>query len=383
MQGRKEDVVKKLTNGVQSLLTKNKVTKIEGVAEAVNESTIKVGKDIYTCENLVIATGSEPNNLPIKGAKEAIESGFMINSTSGLSLPKIPKKMVIIGGGVIGVEFACLYKRLGTEVTILQGLPTILEMLDSDLSKTMTKELIDNTIKIITNVNVKEVQKGSIKFELNGKIETIKCDYVLQSVGRHAITTGFEKIDLKIDEKGYIPINEYCETNNKRIFAIGDVTGKMMLAHVASHEGVIAAQRMARYKNLDHEEDFKMDFNKVPSCIYTHPEVASVGKTEDELKKSNTPYKAYKFPFAAIGKAMADGNTTGFVKLIIEPKYKSIIGAHIVCDTATDMISEITTVMECEGTISEVARAIHPHPTLSEAIGEAAEALESGKPINF
>ncbi|AGR41621.1 dihydrolipoyl dehydrogenase [Spiroplasma taiwanense] len=384
IQARKADVVNKLTTGVKGLLKKNKVTTVEGFAKAIDKNTVEVDKKQYTCDNMIIATGSVPNHFTIPGAKEAIESGWLIDSTGALSLPKIPKSMVIIGGGVIGVEFACVYKRLGTKVTILQFLPTILEMLDSDVSKEMTKELISRgNLEIITEATTKSFGKNEVIYEKDGKEIKLKADYCLQSVGRKVVTEGFENIGLQINERGHIVVNEYCETNIDGVYSIGDVTGKMMLAHVASHQGIIAANRIARRLQKEHAEDLAMNFERVPSCIYTHPEVASVGKTEDELRKAGVEYKAFKFPFAAIGKALADGNTTGFVKLICEPKYKQVLGCHIISNTATDMISEITTLMESEGTITEIARAIHPHPTLSEAIGEAAEALESGKPINF
>ncbi|AGR42493.1 dihydrolipoyl dehydrogenase [Spiroplasma diminutum] len=384
IQARKDDVVGKLTTGVKGLLKKNKVTSVEGFAKAIDKNTVEVNGKQYTCDNLIIATGSVPNHFNLPGAKEAIESGWLIDSTGALSLPKIPKELVIIGGGVIGIEFACVYKRLGTKVTVLQFLPTILEMLDSDVSKEMTKELISRgNLEIIYGVSTKSFGKNEVIYEKDGKEYKIKADYCLQSVGRKVVTEGFENINLEMNERGHINVNEYCETNIDGVYSIGDVTGKMMLAHVASHQGIIAANRIAKRLGNDHAEDMTMNFDRVPSCIYTYPEVAAVGKTEDELKKAGTEYKVYKFPFAAIGKALADGNTGGFVKLICEPKYKQVLGCHIISNTATDMISEITTVMESEATISEIARAIHPHPSLSEAIGEAAEALESGKPINF
>ncbi|AKU79707.1 dihydrolipoyl dehydrogenase [Spiroplasma turonicum] len=384
IQKRKTDVVSKLTSGVKGLLKKNNVTIVEGNAIALDKNTIKVNDSKYTCDNLIIATGSVPNSMNLPGSDDAIKSGFLIDSTGALELPKIPKNLVIIGGGVIGVEFACVYKRLGTKVTILQFLPTILEMLDGDVTKEMTKELINRgNLEIITGASTKEFKNNEVIYEKDGKLHSIKADYCLQSVGRKTVTTGFESIGLNINERNHIVINEYCETNIDGVYAIGDVTGKMMLAHVASYQGLIAANRIARRLNKEHAENLIMDYNKVPSCIYTHPEVAMIGKTEEQLKKEGIDYKAYKFPFAAIGKALADGNTTGFVKLICEPTYKQIIGAHIISNTATDMISEITTLMEAEGTITELAKAIHPHPTLSEAVWEAAEALEFGKPINF
>ncbi len=384
IQDRKNGIVDKLTTGVKGLLRKNKVDTVEGEAIAIDKNNIKVGEVVYTTDNLIIATGSVPNTLNIPGAKEAAEKNWLIDSTGALALSEIPKELIVIGGGVIGIEFACVYKRLGSKVTILQFLPKILEMLDDDVSKEMTKILLERgNLEIITGANTKEFKDGSVVYEKDGKLHTIKADYCLQSVGRKVVTSGFDNLGLEKNDKGHININEYCETNIDGVYAIGDVTGKIMLAHVASHEGLVAANRIARKLGNDKAEDIIMNFDRVPSCIYTHPEVASVGFTEEQVKSKNIKYQAYKFPFAAIGKALADGNTDGFVKIICEPEHKQVLGAHIICNTATDMISEITTLMECEGTITELSRAIHPHPTLSEAIGEAAEALEFGKPINF
>ncbi|QHX35658.1 pyruvate dehydrogenase E3 component [Spiroplasma sp. TIUS-1] len=383
-QGRKDEVVAKLTKGVEMLVKKNLVAQVKGEAIAVDQHTIKVGDKKYTCESLVIATGSDANSLRLPGAEEAIKSGFLINSTGALSLKTVPKKMIIIGGGVIGVEFANLYSNIGVDVTILQAMPTILEILDNDVSVEMTKIFKKNGVTIKPNVKILEFKKDSVVYEstTSGEKITIKADVCLQSVGRHAITSGFEKIGIQLTERGFIQIDDYCQTNIKNVYAIGDVNGKVMLAHAASKQGIIVANHIAKKRAMPND-DHKMEFDKIPSCIYTHPEVATVGKTEQEVKASNIDYKAYKFPFSAIGKALADGNTEGFVKLIIEPEFGKILGAHIISSHATDMISEITTVMECEGTISEIAMAIHPHPTLSEAIGEAAEALLHGKPINF
>ncbi|ATZ18930.1 pyruvate dehydrogenase E3 component [Williamsoniiplasma somnilux] len=384
VQSRKDDIVGKLTGGVRYLLDKNKVKRIEGKAQALDPNTVEVDGIKYGCKNLIIATGSVPNSLPLPGFAEAAKSGYLINSTGALSLPTIPKKLVIIGGGVIGVEFACLYANVGVEVTILQGLPTILEMLDKDVITEMTKQLKERyKINVITNAKIKEIKDKSVIYELDGKEQKITTDYCLESVGRKTVIDGFENMGLDITDRKAINVDDYCETNIEGVYAIGDVIGKAMLAHVASHAGIVAANRIAMKNGSSKAHDIKMDFAKIPSCIYTSPEVAMIGKTEQQLEKEGVEYKAFKFPFSAIGKALVDDHPYGFVKLIVEPKYKTVLGAHIIGSTATEMISEITTLIECEGTITEVARAIHPHPTMSEAIGEVAEALETGLPINL
>ncbi|AGM25891.1 pyruvate dehydrogenase E3 component [Spiroplasma syrphidicola EA-1] len=370
MQDRKSKVVNKLTSGVEFLLKKNKVTIVKGTAKALDKNTIEVDGKKYSCDNLVIATGSTSRMLPLPGFEEGFKAGYVISSTEALKLPKIPKKLAVIGGGVIGVEFACLYRRLGTEVTILQGLDTILEILDKDVRDEMTKLLIKNKVKIETNVKIKEIKDKAVHYTNDkGEEVVLKTDYCLVSVGRKPIINGFENIGLNINERQSIVVDDGCRTNLPGVYAIGDVVGKAMLAHVASVQGLIVVDNI-KGRNQ------KIDYNKIPACIYSYPEVAVVGKTEDELIKAKIPYKAFKFPIAANGKALADGETDGFVKIICEPKYGEILGAHMICGTATDMISEITTCMEMEGTIYDLGRAITPHPTLSEMIMEAVHGLE-------
>ncbi|WBX35903.1 dihydrolipoyl dehydrogenase [Mycoplasma capricolum] len=381
---RKNGVVKKLTGGVKYLLDKNKVTQIKGEAIALDKNTISVNNKNYRVNNLVIASGSTPNHLPLPGFDQGRKDGIIIDSTGILSVPKIPETLVVIGGGVIGIEFSCLFASLGTKVTVLQGLPTILEMLDKDIIDAMTKELKNRyNIQVITNASVKEFKDGSVVYQIDGQDQMIKGEYVLESVGRKTSLTGFENIGLELTPRKGVVVNEYQETNLDGVYAIGDVVGKSMLAQTAVKGAIVAANRIAKKTNKAHAEDIVMNYDKVPSCIYTHPEVSMIGKTEQQLKQENIEYKAFKFPFSAIGKALADDDTSGFVKIIVEPKYKTILGAHIIGNRATEMISEITAVIECEGTITEIANTIHPHPTMSEAIGEAAEALETGKAIHF
>ncbi|PPE06631.1 dihydrolipoyl dehydrogenase [Mesoplasma corruscae] len=381
---RKDGVVSKLTGGVKMLLTKNKVDQIIGEARAINKNIIEVNGDKYYAQNLIIASGSVPNELPLPGFEEGRKSGFLIDSTKILNIPKIPKSLTVIGGGVIGIEFGALFASLGSKVTVLEGAPTILPLLDQDIISLITKELTTkNGMTIHTNAKVKSIKGKEVTFEVDGKDQTIKSDYCLESIGRKTVTKGFEEIGLELSPRKSIVTNEYGETNLENVYAIGDVTSQIMLAHVASHMGVIAANRIAFKSNKPGTHDLKIDYAKVPSCIYSHPEIAAIGKTEQQLKAEGVKYETFKFPFAAIGKALADEDTTGFVKIICEPEFKTLLGAHIIGNRATDMISEFTTLIECEGTITELAKAIHPHPTMSEAIGEAAEALESGKPLNF
>ncbi|ATZ16231.1 dihydrolipoamide dehydrogenase [Entomoplasma freundtii] len=385
VQKRKNDVVEKLTNGVLYLLKKNQVDHIEGEALSVDNHSIKVNDKVYTGANLVIATGSKPNTLPLPGFSEAKKAGFLINSTEALSLPKVPKKVIIIGGGVIGVEFACLFSNFGAEVTLLQGLPTILEMLDPDISQEMTKLLADKYgVKIITNAQIVKIEDKNVIFEHEGREHKLSADYCLESVGRGPVLQGFDNLALDKDNRGFLKVaNEYGQTNIPNIYAVGDINGHLMLAHVASHEGEVAANHIAAKNGLPRAEDLRINYDEVPSCVYSHPEIAVVGKTEPQCQREGINYKVYKFPFSAIGKAIVDGHPYGFTKVIVEEPFGKVLGAHIIGNRATEMISEITVLMEAEGTITELAHTIHPHPTMSEAIGETAQALWSGVAINI
>ncbi|RUO86852.1 dihydrolipoyl dehydrogenase [Spiroplasma endosymbiont of Megaselia nigra] len=370
MQERKAKVVTQLTKGVEFLLKKNKVDLVKGEAKAIDKNTVEVAGKRYLCTNLIIATGSVSRGLPLPGFEQAEKAGYFISSTEALALPAIPKKLIIIGGGVIGIEFACLYHRLGTEVKILQGLDTILELLDKDIREELTKLLIKNKVKIETSVKIKAIKGKSVIYDnSDGKEVKLTSDYCLVSVGRTPVTTGFENIGLKIGERKNIEVDEQCKTNLPGVYAIGDVVGRAMLAHVASAQGILVIDSI-KGKNV------KMNYNRIPSCIYSFPEVATVGITEEQAIKAKIAYKAFKFPLSANGKAIADGETDGFVKILCDPKYGEILGAHIVAATATDMISGITASMETEGTIHELAKTVHPHPTLSEIIMEVAHGLE-------
>ena len=379
MQKRKNQVISKLVNGVQYLLKKNKVDVIKGEAIPVDKNTIKVKNEVYSTNNLIIATGSLPRHLPLPGFETHRKSGFLLDSTTALSLKSIPKHLIIIGGGVIGIEFAFMFSELGSQVTIVEGLPFILNPLDLDVRKEIAKVLQHKKIKVFTKASVKEIKNNQIIFlDENNKSQTIKGDFCLESVGRVPYVSGFDRVGIKLNKQHQIITDEYFKTNIDNVFAIGDVNGKSMLAHSASAQGL-----MVIYNLKNPNKKYTINSNRIPNCIYSHPSVGSVGITEQDAIEKKLEYTKFVFPMTAIGKAIADGDTKGFVKILITKKYKEIIGAHIVCETATDMISEITAVMECEGTIDEVALTIHPHPTLSEAVGETAHALKDNKPISM
>ncbi|MBE4704395.1 dihydrolipoyl dehydrogenase [Spiroplasma platyhelix] len=398
-QKRKDDVVKKLTTGVQFLMKSNKVDSIVGTASAVDSHTIKVtdkegSQKTYTAKYLIIATGSKVKmfdnpNVPVTGlsTNDLKNNQTLLTSTEILSLKEIPKSLTVIGGGVIGCEFAALFSTLGTKVTIIEYLPSILAISDRDISNELTKIFINNGIEILTNHSVASLEGNTLTYYAADDKErknpkTITSDYFLLSTGRIPITEGFENLDLQIKPNGAFAVNNKLEALDKNnqvldnIYIIGDVTGEKMLAHVASSQGLMAINNiLVKEKKANYQERI-VNYNQMPSCIYSFPEAASVGLTEEEVKKLYPDdYLSKKIPFSINGKALSDGETDGFVKLIISKKYGEILGAHILGTTATDMIAEIVNIMVNEDTIVELANACHPHPTLSEVVMDVAQDL--------
>lgn len=396
-QERKAQVVKKLTSGVQFLMKSNKVDMLIGSASAVDRNTIKLidknnqAKN-YSAKYIIIATGSSVKmfdnpNVPVTGlsTKDLYENKALLSSTEILSLKEIPKSLTIIGGGVIGIEFACLFSSLGTKVTIIEYLDSILALLDADVSKEVAKTLKEANVDIITGHSVAALDKNTLTYYAASDKEhknplKITSDYFLLSTGRQPNSKDFNNIGLQIKPNGAFAINnklQALDENNKEvenIFVIGDANGQKMLAHVASAQGLAAVNNILV---LEGKKDYfeTINYDQMPNCVYTFPEISSVGLTETEAKKLNPNCLVKKIPFAHNGKALAEGQTEGFVKLIVEEKYGEILGAHILGMTATDMIAEIVNIMVTEGTIFELANSVHPHPTLSEPIMEAAQEL--------
>jgi dihydrolipoamide dehydrogenase len=362
---RKDRVVNKLVTGVEFLLKKNKIDMFNGLGKVIDKNTIEVNGEKLTCKNLLICTGSNARIPEIKGRKEALEKNYLMTSTEILSIKEVPKKLTIIGGGVIGVEFAILFASLGTKVSIIQRSETILNALDEDVIREITEVLKEKNVEIIYNSITNYIGDGYIEYTLDEKNFKLEGDKVLVCIGRVPSLNGLENLNLET-ERGAIKTNNKMETNLNGVYAAGDVNGILQLAHVASHEGIIAVENIFG-------ENQKIDYNKAPYCIYTFPEVAGVGLTESEAReKYPNEIKISKFPLSVNGKALAEGEARGFVKIIATKKYDEVIGVHIVASHATDMISEMVTTMEFEGTAKEITRAIHPHPTMSEAVVEAA-----------
>lgn len=362
---RKDKVVKKLVSGIYTLFKKNKIDLYEGMGKVVDRNKVEVGGETITGENLIIATGAKDNVPSIEGLDKALESGKIINSKGALQLEEVPKDLVIIGGGVIAVEFATLFNTLGSNVTLIQRSSRILSSTEKEMANTLQKQLIRKGINILTDTRLKSITEAGVLIDHKGEEKLFKGDKYLISLGLKAQLNGIENLDLELDAKGFVKTNEKMETSIKGVYAIGDLNGKFALAHVASAEGIVAAENIMG-------KDSTMNYDIVPSCIYTFPELASVGLTEEEAKNRGYDITVSKFPLAANGKALAEGETIGFAKIISDNQYGEVIGTHIMASNATDMISEAIMTIQIEGTVYDISKAIHPHPTLSETVMEAA-----------
>ncbi|WKX02453.1 dihydrolipoyl dehydrogenase [Candidatus Mycoplasma mahonii] len=367
MQVRKNEVRMKLRRGIESLMKFNKVELILDEAKVIDKHNVKVGNRTFTTKVIILATGSSPIHLPLPGFNSPEAKKVLINSTGALDLKAIPKTLTIIGGGVIGTEFAVLYQDLGTKVTIIEGLPEVLSVMDGDIKEFAHKMLVDKGINIILNAKVQKFENGSIVYEQDGKEHKIKSEKVLESVGRRANNLGLDKtLGIKLGKRGEFLVNDTLQTSIPNIFSIGDSNAVIMLAHVAyKHAHVVA--------NFIEGKHTEWDINRVPSCVYTHPELSSIGKTEEQLKIEGIDYIKSVWQNVNVGRVLTDTkNAKGFTKLLIGKKYGEILGAHVVNNNSSDMISEIATLIETEGTVYELAATIHPHPSTSEVIYEAA-----------
>jgi len=367
---KKDSVVKSLRGGVQYLLKNAGVTVINGEGVLADRNTIVVdGKDEIQSDNIVVATGSRPAKVPIPG----IDGENVLNSDDVLKLVKAPESIVIIGGGVIGIEFATLFNELDKEVTVVEMLPQILTGVDDEISSLMRKELAKKGIKIHTSAKVTEIKSSdgvTCCYQADGKDFEIKAEVCVVAIGRKPNTEkiGLEKVGIKTT-RGFIDIDDSMKTNIDNIYAIGDVSGKVQLAHVASTQGLIAAANIAG-------QDKKLKYDTIPSCIYTSPEIACVGMDEQGAREKGRNIKVGRFPVSANGKSMIMGEKSGLAKLITDADTGEILGAQIMAPRATDIIAEICVAMKAEATIEELEDTIHPHPTVSEMIMEAAHDVE-------
>ena len=383
MMMNKNKSVQVLTKGVEFLFKKNKVSYIKGKGVLFSKNDVVVyengKKTSYKSKNIVIATGSSPSSLP--GIE--IDEKNVISSTGALSLNQVPKNLLVIGGGYIGLEMGSVWSRLGSNVTVIEYLDHIIPGMDREVSKEFQKILSKQGIKFLLNNKVtgvkSEKNKVFVEFISNASKEkgNIECEKVLVSVGRKPYTEGLNlsKIGINKDKSGRIEVDKEFRTSAKNIFAIGDVIKGPMLAHKAEEEGIAAAEIIAGQSG-------HVNYNIIPGVIYTSPEVAAVGKTEEELKKSNVSYKIGKFPFMANSRAKVNNETEGFVKILADSKTDKVLGVHIIGPHSGDMIAEMAIAMEFGASAEDIARTCHAHPTHTEAIKEAALAVEK-RPIHF
>ena len=386
MLGRKEKVVEDLTKGIEFLMKKNKIDYHVGAAEitAPGEVSVKppkkgARKQKLQTSNIIIATGSDVTPLP--GVK--IDEKQIVSSTGALSLPKVPKTMAVIGAGVIGLELGSVWRRLGAEVTVIEFLDVALPGMDAEVSKNMQRILKKQgmAFKMKTKVTGAKTARNGVTLTMEprdgGKAETLKADVVLVAIGRKPYTEGLglEKVGVEVDERGFIPVDEDFQTNVEGIFAIGDVIGGAMLAHKAEDEGVVCAEIMAG-------ETGHIDYDSIPGIVYTHPEVAAAGKTEEQLKEAGIEYNSGKFPFTANSRARCNADADGFVKILSDKATDKVLGCHIIGPQAGDLIQEVVNVMEFGGSAEDIARICHGHPGLPEAVKEAALAA-GGRAIHI
>jgi dihydrolipoamide dehydrogenase len=383
MIARKQAVVDQTSGGVKFLMDKNKITVFEGKGSFLDATHVAVEKadgtkETVEAKNIIIASGSKPSSLPfIKIDKERI-----ITSTEALKLKEVPKHLVIIGGGVIGIELGQVYLRLGAQVSVVEFMDRIIPGMDGSLSKELMKVLKKQGMKFYVSHKVKSViRKGNnvtVQAEnAKGETVTLEGDYSLVSVGRRPYTDGLntDKAGVKISDRGQIEVNDHLQTSVPNIYAIGDVVRGAMLAHKAEEEGTMVAEILAGQKP-------HIDYNLIPGVVYTWPEVAAVGQTEEQLKAAGIDFKSGSFPFKALGRARAGGDLDGFVKILADSKTDEVLGVHMIGARCADLIAEAVTAMEFKASAEDISRMSHAHPTFAEAIKEAALAATDNRALH-
>ena len=381
MMARKDKIVSQLTLGVSGLFKANKVTPIFGSAKVLNSNQIEVlldgNTEIIETKNIVIASGSSPINIPVA----PIDQQNIVDSTGALEFSAVPKTLGIIGAGVIGLELGSVWARLGSEVTILEAMDDFLPMADQKISKDVLREFNKQGLNINLGCKVTSAKPSAknvkVSFDTKEGSSELTVDKLIVAVGRKPNTENLlgEDSGLSLDERGFIPVNDFCETSVKNIWAAGDVVRGPMLAHKASEEGIMVVERIAG----KHAE---MHYDLVPSVIYTHPEVAWVGKNEAELTEAGVEFQTGSFPFAASGRALASGESTGFVKVIADKKTDTILGVHAFGPSAADIVQQGVVAMEFGASAEDLGLTIFSHPTVSEALHEAAMAV-NGQAIHI
>jgi len=379
MMSRKDKIVRNLTQGIQYLFRKNNVIFIQGTATFLSPTSLTITKEAgdsqtLTASKIVIATGSAPVVLPNVNIDEKV----IVTSTGALSLERVPERMVIIGGGYIGLEIGSVWRRLGAQVTVVEYMDTIVPQMDREISAAFLRSLKALGIEFQLGTRVLGIHRQDegatviVQPALGGAEEKLVADVVMLSMGRHPFSEGLglDRVGIQVDERGVIQINQNFQTNISSIYAIGDVVRGPMLAHKGEEEGVAVAEILAGQKP-------HINYDAIPAIVYTHPEVATVGKTEEQLKATGVPYRVGKFPFTANSRARVNGETEGFVKILSHQQTDEVLGIHIIHADAGNMIAEAVIAMEYRASSEDIARICHAHPTVSEAMKEAAMATYS------
>jgi len=382
MIGRKRTVVEQTTKGIEFLMDKNKITVFQGLGSFVDATHIEIGgdkKETIEAKNIIIATGSKPSTLPFV----TVDKERVITSTEALELKEIPKHLVVIGGGVIGLELGQVYRRLGANVSVIEYADRITPAMDSACSRELTKILKKQGVKFYLSHGVNKVERTGDTVQITAKDKkgaevSFEGDYCLVSVGRKPYTAGLNTAaaGVQLNERGQVEVNDHLQTTASNVYAIGDVVRGTMLAHKAEEEGVMVAEFLAGQKP-------HIDYNLIPNVIYTWPEVASVGKTEEQLKEGGVQYKSGQFPMRALGRARASMDTDGFVKILADAATDEVLGVHMVGARVADLISEAVTAMEFRASAEDIARMSHAHPTYAEAVKEAALAATENRPLHI
>jgi len=379
---RREKVVKQLTGGVGSLFKSYGIEVIKGSGRLAQGGQVVVSgstDDTVNARHVILATGSVPAKLPIPGA----DGPGVIDSDGALALKEVPKSMLIIGGGAVGSEWACVFSSFGTKVTLVEMLPTLLPLEDEDMGRTLARSLQRQGVTVHTEARLEEITTGDdgqsvgVLTLKDGKQERIAAEKILVGVGRKPNTDGLalDAAGVKTDRRGFVEVDDYLRTNVPNVYAIGDITGKQLLAHLASHQGVVAAEAIAGKAH-------PMDYKVVPACTYTHPEVASVGLSEKKARDAGYDVQVGRFPFQANGRALTYGDVEGLVKIVADAKYGELLGVHIIGPQASELIPEAALGIRLEATLEDLSGTIHAHPTLAEAVMEAAWAA-AGAALNL
>ncbi|HEY0878369.1 MAG TPA: dihydrolipoyl dehydrogenase [Zeimonas sp.] len=390
MQARKSGIVSKMTKGIEFLFRKNKVTWLKGFGrfvgyeddayriEVADEEANGGQAQLVDAKHVIIATGSKPRALP--GIE--VDNRIVCDNVGALAMTEVPKRLGVIGAGVIGLELGSVWRRLGADVTVLEALPTFLAAADEGVRKEAWKQFKAQGLRIELDARIAGVdvsgEGARVRYAIgDGEPQVLECDRLIVSVGRVPNTDGLalDAIDLAVDERGFVPVDEYCGTSAPNVWAIGDVVRGPMLAHKAEDEGVMVAERIAG-------QDTHIDYALIPWVIYTAPEIAWVGRTEEQLKKAGRAFKAGQFPFSANGRALGTGHSAGFVKVLADAETDEVLGVHIVSGAASELIAEAALAMEFRASAEDIGRVSHPHPSMSEALREASLAATDKRALN-